>query len=94
MPHNALTTATVAKISLETGIHLGNSDYFAILSSCSRLEEEVGMKGLPLCVHVVIKTYNLQISRCFADYVKGLSLIKCVPHVQHDYFPSFNQSDQ
>ena len=44
MPHNALTIAAVAKMSLETGIHLGNSDYFAILSSCSRLEEEVPLK--------------------------------------------------
>ena len=49
---------------------------------------------LLLCVYVVVKTLNLEISRChLADYVKRIQL-KCVPHVQHDYFSSFNQSDQ
>ena len=51
------------------------------------------MKDLRLCVHVVAKTLNLEISRChLADYVKEF-YFKCVPHVQHDYFASFNQSD-
>ena len=30
---------------------------------------------------------------CLADYVKEIEL-KSVPHVQHDYFSSFNQSDR
>ena len=48
------------------------------------------MKDLMLCVHVVVKFGNLEISRChLADYVKEL----CVPHVQHGYISSFNQSD-
>ena len=35
---------------------------------------------------------NLEISRChLAAYVK--ELYQCVPHVQHDYLYSFNQSD-
>ena len=45
-----------------------------------------------LCVHVVVETLNLEISRChLADDFK--ELYYCVPHVQHDYFSSFNQSD-
>ena len=46
------------------------------------------MKGLLLCVHVVVKTLNLEISRChLGDDVEELQ------HMQHDYFSSFNQSD-
>ena len=40
------------------------------------------MKDLLLCVHTVVKTVNLEISP-----------YRRVPHVQHDYFASFNQSD-
>ena len=51
------------------------------------------MKNLLLCVHVVVKTLNLEISRYhLADYVKDFFL-KCVSHEQHDYCSSFNQSD-
>ena len=33
-----------------------------------------GMKDLLFCVHVVVKTLNLEISRChLADYVKELN---------------------
>ena len=39
------------------------------------------MKDLQLCVHVV------------AWRLRQRMLPKCVPHVQHDYFSSFNQSD-
>ena len=47
------------------------------------------MKDLLFGVHVVVKTLNLEISRChLTDYVKEF-----VPHVQYDYFSSFNQSD-
>ena len=35
------------------------------------------MKDLLLCVHVVIKTLNLEISRYLADYVKELYLSPC-----------------
>ena len=46
------------------------------------------------CLHVGAKTLNLEISRChLADYVRQRIVLKCVPHVQHDYFSSFNQSD-
>ena len=35
------------------------------------------MKELRLCVHVVVKTLNLEISRChLADYVKELSKVR------------------
>ena len=44
-----------------------------------------------MCVHVVVKSLNLEILRWhLPDYVKEL---KCVAHVQHDCFSSFNQSD-
>ena len=40
------------------------------------------MKDFLLCVLTVVKTLKLDISPC-----------RRVPHVQHDYFASFNQSD-
>ena len=47
------------------------------------------MKDLLFGVHVFVKTLNLEISRChLTDYVEEF-----VPHVQYDYFSSFNQSD-
>ena len=47
-----------------------------------------------LCVLVVVKTLNLEISRChLADSDNWRIMLKCVPHAQHDYFSSFNQSD-
>ena len=84
----AKTTATAAKTSLENK-HLGNGDYFQIIASSSHpilLKEHAAkgqveaplkvilrMKDLLLCVHVVVKTLNLEISRChLADYVKEL----------------------
>ena len=43
------------------------------------------MKDLLLCVRVVVKTLNLEFSRChLLDYVKEL----CETHVQHDYLSS------
>ena len=50
------------------------------------------MKDLLLCVHVVVKTLNLEFSRChLLAYVK-VPVLNCVPHVQHDYIPhSTNQ---
>ena len=44
-----------------------------------------------LCVHVAAKILNLDISRCrLVGYVRQRMLHKCVPHVQHDSFSSFN----
>ena len=85
----AKTTATAAaKTSLENK-HLGNGDYFQITASSSHpilliehtangqveapLKLILRMKDLLLRVHVVVKTLNLEISRChLADYVKEL----------------------
>ena len=84
----AKTTATAAKTSLENK-HLGNGYYFQIISSSSHpifliehaahgqveapLKLILRMKDLLLRVHVVVKTLNLEISRChLADYVKEL----------------------
>ena len=51
------------------------------------------MKDLLLGVHVVGKTLNLEISRYRLRRLREKILLKCVPHGQHDYFSSFNQSD-
>ena len=73
------TTATAAKTSLENK-HLGNANYFKIISSSSHpilliehaangqveapLKLILRMKDLLLSVHVVDKTLNFEISRC------------------------------
>ena len=44
-------------------------------------------------VDVVVKTLSLEISRCRLRRLCQRILIKWVPHVQHDYFSSFNQSE-
>ena len=49
------------------------------------------MKDLLLCIHVVVKTLNLEISCCHAFGRRQRILLKCVPHVQHDHSSSFNQ---
>ena len=49
------------------------------------------MKDL-LCVHVVVKTLNLEIFSSFGR-LRQRTVLKCVPHVQHDCFSSFYQSD-
>ena len=84
----AKTTATAAKTSLQNK-HLGNGYYFQIIASSSHpilliehaangqveapLKLKLRMKDLLLRVHVVVKTLNLEISRChLADYVKEL----------------------
>ena len=81
-------TATAAKTSLENK-HLGNGYYFKIIASSSHpilliehatngrveapLKLILRMKDLLLCVHVVVKTINLEISHChLAGYVKEL----------------------
>ena len=52
------------------------------------------VKDLLLVVHVVVRTPKMKISRrYFADYVRQQIAPKSVPHVQHDYFTSFNQSN-
>ena len=48
------------------------------------------MKDLLLSVHVVAITINLEISRYFFDRLRQKMLLKCVPHVQHDYISPFN----
>ena len=80
------TTATAPKTS-SGNKHFGNGDYFVIITSSSHpllltenattglveapLKLTQRMKDLLLCVHVGIKTLNLEISRChLADYVK------------------------
>ena len=50
------------------------------------------MKDLFFGVHVVVKTLNLEISRYRLRRVRQKILLKCVPHVQHDYLFSFNRS--
>ena len=53
------------------------------------------MKDLLLCVHVVVKTLNLELFRChLADYVKELYLSERRTCSMHDYFSSLNQSEQ
>ena len=47
------------------------------------------MKDLLLGGPVVVKTLNLAIKLCLLpDRLHQRILIKCVPHVQHDYFLS------
>ena len=51
------------------------------------------MKDWLLCVHVVVKTFNLDISRPLSfGRLRQRIVLKCVPHVRHDYFSIFNQS--
>ena len=40
----------------------------------------------------VVKTLNLEIFTLAFSKLSQRILLKCVPHVQHDYFSSFNQS--
>ena len=51
------------------------------------------MKDLLLGVRVVVKISNVEISRCRSGGIRQRILLKCVPHVQDDYFSAFNQSD-
>ena len=51
------------------------------------------MKDLLLCVYVVVKTLNLDIVTFLFGRLRQRIVLKCVPHVQHDYFSAFNQSD-
>ena len=51
------------------------------------------MKDLLLRAPVVVRTSNVKISRRRSEYYVKLDIAsKSVPHVQHDYFSSFNQS--
>ena len=50
------------------------------------------MKDLLLRARVVVKTSDMNISRDrLADYIKKIAP-KTVPHGEHDYFSSLNQS--
>ena len=51
------------------------------------------MKDLLLCVHVVVKTLNLEIFTLSFGRLRQTIVLKRVLHVQNDYFSSFNQSD-
>ena len=52
------------------------------------------MKDLLLCVHVFVKTLNLELNFTLSfGRLRQRMLLNCVPHGQHDYFSSFNQSD-
>ena len=51
------------------------------------------MKDLLLGVHVVVKTLTLEISHYLLRRLGQRILLKGVAQVQHDYIPSFNQSD-
>ena len=51
------------------------------------------MIDLLLCVRVVVKTLIWNFHVVIFGKLRQRFLLKCVPHVQHDYFPSFNQSD-
>ena len=51
------------------------------------------MKDLLLGVHVVVKTLTLEISHYLLRRLGQRILLKGVALVQHDYIPSFNQSD-
>ena len=47
------------------------------------------MKDLLLCVHLNFGNFTLSFFR-----LRQRIVLKCVLHVQHDYFSSFNQSDR
>ena len=50
------------------------------------------MRDLLLCVHVVVKRLNFgNFTWSFGRLLQRI-VLKCVQHVQHDYFSSFNQS--
>ena len=51
------------------------------------------MIDLLLCVCVVVKTLIWNFHVAIFGKLRQRILLKCVPHVQHDYFSSFNQSD-
>ena len=51
------------------------------------------MIDLLLCVRVVVKTLIWNFHVVIFGKLRQRILLKCVTHVQHDYFSSFNQSD-
>ena len=56
-------------------------------------KNKLGTRGFNL-YHVVVKASNLMIPRrCYAEYRKKRKkkVLKCVPHLQHDYFVSLNE---
>ena len=50
------------------------------------------MKDIPLYVNLVVKTLNLENFTLSFCRLRQINVLKCVPHVQHDYFSSFHQS--
>ena len=51
------------------------------------------MKDFLLCIDVVAKTLNLEISRLSFGRLRQKIVLKWVLHLWHDYLSSFNQSD-
>ena len=60
-----------------------------VVASCNKI---YGMKDLLLGLYVIVQTLNLETSRSVWQTSQRI-LRKCVPHVQHDYFSLFIQSD-
>ena len=101
-----MLTAMARKTSLE--IQLRNCDYFVIIPSCSHsimldvCYIWIGVRGVKL--NTDNERFTVVCSNChqnrnsgnftllFCSRGHGL-LLKCVPHVQHAYFSSFDQSN-
>ena len=50
------------------------------------------MKDLLLCVHAVVETFKFRNFTLSFGRLRQRIVLKCVPHVQHDYFFAFNHS--
>ena len=65
------------------------------LTGCSPVEAKIYIEtttDLLLWVQVVAKLLILKTSRWYlTDYRRQRIALKCVPHGQHDYFPTFGQ---
>ena len=72
--------------------HKISEAYFRLLGT-NGFHVKAKNKNLLLRAGVVVLTSNMKISRRrLADYLKKCAP-KSVPHVQHDYVSSFNQSN-
>ena len=47
-----------------------------------------------LCVMSSESQIRMKIPRCRLDRLRQIIVLKCLPHVQHEYCSSFDQSDQ
>ena len=100
-----MMTVMARKTSLENK-HLRNCDYFAIISSCSHFTmlAKNPITGLVFAPYRELKIYGcIGLSRHQNGKCGNFTLLfcngqhgfvhKCVPHVQHDYFSSLDQSN-